>query len=70
MLLQLRFSGNDDAAKLTVQVIPAVQSGYRTTYASESDEQRRIYDFLESISVNVEISDEGIVTPVETSDEE
>lgn len=64
MLLQLHFSGDDDGTQLSVQVIPAVQSGYRTTYAAALDEQRRIYDFLESISVNVEISDEGIVTPV------
>ncbi len=62
MLLMLHFSGNDSETQLTVQVIPAVQSGYRTTFASEWNEQRRIYDFLESISVNVEISDEGIVT--------
>lgn len=61
MLLQLHISGDADAEKLEVQVIPAVQSGYKTTYASEFIEQRRIYDFLESISVNVEISDEGIV---------
>ncbi len=43
-------------------MIPAVQAGYRTVYASEESEQRRIYDFLESISVNVEISDDGIVS--------
>lgn len=65
MLLQLHFSGDDAQTQLTVQVIPAVQSGCRTTYASEAAEQRRIYDFLESISVNVEISDEGIVTETE-----
>ena len=62
MLLLLRFSGDDSETQLTVQVIPAVQSGCQTIYASEFSEQRRIYDFLESISVNVEISDEGIVT--------
>lgn len=37
-------------------------SGYRTVYAAETTEQKRIYDFPESISVNVEISDEGIVS--------
>lgn len=62
MLLQLHFSGDDTGAKLTVQVIPAVQTECRTVYASQPQEQRRIYDFLESISVNVEISDGGIVT--------
>lgn len=65
MLLQLRFSGDDTQTRLEVQVVPAVQSGCRTTYAAEPDEQRRIYDFLEGISVNVEISDEGIVTVAE-----
>lgn len=62
MLVQLHFSGDDTGSKLTVQVVPAVQAGCRTVYASQPEEQRRIYDFLESISVNVEISDEGIVT--------
>ena len=61
MLLQLHFSGGEEGGQLEVQVIPAVQAGYRTVYASEESEQRRIYDFLESISVNVEISDDGIV---------
>lgn len=65
MLLQLHFSGDDAQTELEVQVVPAVQSGCRTTYAQEEDEQRRIFDFLESISVNVEISDEGIVTEAE-----
>ncbi len=62
MLLQLRFSGDDAGTQLEVQVVPAVQSGCRTTFVPEEDGQRRIYDFLESISVNVEISDQGIVT--------
>lgn len=61
MLLQLHFTGTEEDGQLEVQVIPAVQAGYRTTYAAEEEERRRIYDFLESISVNVEISDEGIV---------
>lgn len=61
MLLWLHFTGDDSQSHLTVQVIPAVQAGYQTVYAAEEAEQRRIYDFLESISVNVDISDEGIV---------
>lgn len=61
MLLQLHFSGDEAQARLEVQVIPAVQSGCRTTYAQEEEERRRIFDFLESISVNVEISHEGMV---------
>lgn len=65
MLLQLHFSGDEETSGLTVQVIPAVQAGYRTTYAAEETERRRIYDFLEEISVNVKISDEGMVSEVE-----
>lgn len=61
MLLQLHFSGDEAQARLEVQVIPAVQSGCRTIYAQEEEERRRIFDFLESISVNVEISHEGMV---------
>ncbi len=67
MLLQLHFTGEEGREGMEVQVIPAVQAGYRTSYASEAEEQRRIYDFLESISVNVEISDEGIVSPADGS---
>ncbi len=65
MLVQLHFSGDDTEKQLTVHVIPAVQDGYKTTYASEESEQRRIYDFLEGISVNVDILDDGTVVEAE-----
>ncbi len=61
MLVQLHFSGDAGEEKLEVRIVPGVQMGYRAVYAEEAGEQRRIYDFLESISVNVEITDEGIV---------
>lgn len=60
MLVQLRISGNADRSNIEVEIIPAVQTGCRTIYAQEQEEQRRIFDFLEEISVNVEITDEGI----------
>lgn len=62
MLAKLRFYGEGEEGHLEVQVVPAVQSEYRTTYVSQTAEQRRIYDFLETISVNAKISDSGIVT--------
>lgn len=65
MLVQLHFSGDDTETQLAVQVIPAVQAEYKTIYASEVSEQRRIYDFLESISVNVDILDDGTVVESE-----
>lgn len=61
MLVQLQISGDATGGSIEVQLIPAVQSGCRTVYASEPEEQRRIFDFLESISVNVEITDEGLL---------
>lgn len=64
MLVQLHFSGNDQGSSLQVEIVPAVQSGCRTTYAAEEEERRRIFDFLESISVNVEITDQGIVREI------
>ena len=60
MLVQLRISGNADRSNIEVEIIPAVQTGCRTIYAQEREEQRRIFDFLEEISINVEITDEGI----------
>lgn len=62
MLLELHFFGDDTNEKLEVKVIPAVQSGYCTTIVSEESEQERIYTFLEGISINVEIDENGYVT--------
>ncbi len=65
MLIQLHFYGDAEKDFLEVQVIPAVQSDYKTTYAAETEERQRIYDFLESISVNVEITEGGILREAE-----
>jgi len=70
MLLQLHFYGNDGEENLQVKVIPAVQSKYTTTYVADALEQERIYSFLEEISVNVEITEEGIVQEKVASEEE
>ncbi len=61
MLLELHFYGDDEEQKLDVRVIPGVQSNYTTKYADTPEEQERIYSFLEEISVNVEITEEGFV---------
>lgn len=61
MLLELHFCGNDEEQKLEVRVIPGVQSNYTTRYADTYEEQQRIYEFLEGISVNVEITEDGFV---------
>ena len=65
MLLDLHFYGDDNGGKVDVRVIPAIQSGKCTRIVTDMTEQERIYSFLEDISINVEINQEGIVTEKE-----
>jgi len=60
MLIELHFFGNDEEQNLEVKMIPAVQTNATTKWVDEA-EQQRIYDFMESISINVEIDEDGIV---------
>ena len=61
MLLQLEIAGNDTESHVGVRVIPAVQKGYCTQYAEDETQQRRIFDYLESISENIQILEDGSV---------
>lgn len=61
MLIELHFSGNDEEKQLQVRMIPAIQTNAATNEADETERQR-IFDFMEAISVNVEIDENGIVT--------
>jgi len=61
MLVQLHFSGNDEGGQLEVEVIPAIQRDAQTLIVTEDKEKERIFDFLEDISVNVEIDEDGII---------
>lgn len=65
MLIDLHFYGDDGEQNLEVKVLPGVQSNYTTRYADTPEEQERIYSFLEEISVNVEITGDGVVMPCE-----
>lgn len=62
MLLQLHFVGDDTEGKVEVKVIPAIQTEYKTTFVGDETQKERIYSFLEEISVNVQIDENGIVT--------
>lgn len=59
MLLRLHFYGNQNDKHLELQVIPAVQKNCRTRIASTKKEKKRIFSFLESISIGVDITEEG-----------
>lgn len=61
MLVQLRFVGDDNGGSLDVSVVPAIQSGAKTQIVTEKEEQERIYSFLEDISINIEIDENGVV---------
>ena len=61
ILLELHFYGDDEEQHLELSVIPAVQSGCRTQIADSDEESVRIYDYIESISVNISIDEDGKV---------
>ena len=64
MLLELHFSGNDLESQLDVKVIPAIQEDYKTTFVSDKEERERIFSFLEGISINVSIDENGILKEI------
>ncbi|MGN0428036.1 MAG: CapA family protein [Agathobacter sp.] len=62
MLLNLHFSGDGDSDNLEVSIVPALQTGCRTYYVSDPDEQEALYSYLESISINVDIDENGVLS--------
>lgn len=60
MLVELHFYGDDQEQNLEMKVVPAIQKNCQIRYAGEED-GNRIYRFLESISINIEIDEDGIV---------
>ncbi len=65
MLLTLHCYGNNDENHMEVLLTPALQKDCTTVYISDPSAQRQLYDRLESISVNVEIGDDGKVVEKE-----
>jgi len=60
MLVELHFYGNDEEQYLDLKMTPAIQTNATVNWVDES-EQERIYDFMESISINIEIDEDGMV---------
>lgn len=65
MLVQLRFFGNDEGSNLELSVVPAIQSGAKTQIVTEEAEKERIFRYLEKISINIVIDENGITKPVD-----
>ena len=68
-LANIRIHRTDNKSKtstakydIDVQLIPGVQENWHTRSAKDKTEARRIFDDLESISINVDIDDNGWVT--------
>lgn len=40
---------------------PCLQTGLTTQYISDAEEQREMYDFLQGLSPNIQIDDEGVI---------
>ena len=64
MLLELHFSGDNLSGQLEVKVIPAIQREYKTSFVSDVKERERIFTFLEDISINVAIDENGLLSEI------
>ena len=62
VLLQLHFSGDSGSDKLEVSVVPAVHKDAKTTIVKDEAEKERIFSYLESISINIEIDENGVIS--------
>lgn len=62
MLLNVHFYGDDMEKYVELEIIPAIQTNNTTLIVNEQSERQRIFSFLESISINVEIDDDGFVS--------
>lgn len=60
MLMEMSLDQNEAGSiSASFRLIPAWTSSTKTTYLSAPDEQRAFYDYMEGISVNGEIADDG-----------
>lgn len=62
MLLTLHVTGDTSEQTIEASILPGTQKGCVTTMAETADDKTRIFDYLESISVNAKIDDRGVVT--------
>lgn len=65
MLLNIHFYGDDTEENIDLEIVPAIQSDLVTRLVIDETEKERIYSFLESISINININEEGLVTEAE-----
>ena len=61
MLLNVRIHGDINGSKVELSVVPAMQDDGRTTIFTEESEKNRVFNYLEEISINVDIDEKGVV---------
>ena len=61
MLLNVRIHGDINGSNVELSVVPAMQDDGRTTIFTEESEKNRVYNYLEEISINVNIDENGVV---------
>lgn len=62
MLVELRFYGDDTERHLDLSVVPAIQKNSKTEIVNTPEEAERIYSYLENISINIAIDENGLVS--------
>lgn len=70
MLVQLRFFGDDNTGGVEVSVVPALQKNAKTQIITEDVEKERLFSYLEEISINVAIDENGVVSEVRSGENE
>jgi poly-gamma-glutamate synthesis protein (capsule biosynthesis protein) len=68
MLLKVHFYGDDNEEFMKLEIVPAIQSNLTTTIVTDPSEKKRIYSFLEDISINVVIDEGGIISEKKEDD--
>lgn len=61
MLLNVRIHGDINGSNVELTVVPAMQDDGRTTIFTEESEKNRVFNYLEEISINVDIDEKGVV---------
>lgn len=64
MLLNIHFYGDEEEELVELEIIPAIQSDNYTKLVTDREEKDRIFSFIEDISINIEIDEDGIVREV------
>ena len=54
-----------DDGTIDFRFLPCIQKNYKTSLVTDESEKRRIFDFMESLSVGITIDDDGYVTATE-----